>query len=201
MNSRPSTHVFPPLKRGFHPNPYFGAVDSPLQEYAITEVVCDVDSEFQNIKIYKTVEFGNVLILDDEINIAESDQIYAETIIGSGREDYRGKSVLILGGGDGGVLREVLKHSPKFVTMVDIDRMVIDLSRKHLRGVCGDVLDSLVGENYEVRIGDCIPVLKSYIEQGKEVDVIISDLTDIPISPQPIGEYMCDAMLGLHYTF
>ena len=187
MGSSPTTHVFPPLKRGFHPNPYFGAVDSPLQEYDITEVVSDVDSDFQNIKIYKTIEFGNVLILDDEINIAESDQIYAEKIIGGGQEEYQGKNVLILGGGDGGVLREVLKHSPKFVTMVDIDWMVIELSRKHLRGVCGDVLDSLTGENYEVKIGDCIPVLEDCIKQGKEVGVIISDLTDIPISPQPIG--------------
>ena len=162
-------------------------MDSPHQEYDIKEVVCDVDSDFQNIKIYEMIGFGNVLLLDDEINIAESDQVYAEKLIGGGREEYEGKDVLILGGGDGGVLREVLKHSPKFVTMVDIDQMVIELSRKHLRGVCGNVLDSLTGENYEIKIGDCLPVLQEYVKQGQEVDAIISDVTDVPISPQPIG--------------
>ena len=52
--------------------------------------------------------------------IAESDIAYSQALLGNGQEDYRDKTVLILGGGDGGVLHEVLKESPKFVTMVEI---------------------------------------------------------------------------------
>lgn len=190
LNSCSSSYVFPPLKRGFYPVPYVGTADASLQEIEITRVVCDVNSEYQNIKIFETLEYGNVLVLDNDVNIAESDHVYTETITGSGREDFNGKTVLILGGGDGGVLREVLRHSPKFVTMVEIDEAVVDLCRKHLRGVCGDVLDSVTGDNYEIKIGDCIPIIRSYIDRGLLFDYIISDLTDVPICPEPIGEWV-----------
>ena len=54
------------------------------------------------------------------IDMAESDHIYTHTIIGKGQETYRDKTVVILGGGDGGILHELLKESPKFVVMIDI---------------------------------------------------------------------------------
>ena len=53
-------------------------------------------------------------------DLAESDLPYTDAITGQGREDYTDKTVLILGGGDGGILNELLKQKPKFVTMVDI---------------------------------------------------------------------------------
>ena len=46
--------------------------------------------------------------------------MYTKTITGSGREDFKDKTILILGGGDGGILNELLQYSPKFVTMVDV---------------------------------------------------------------------------------
>jgi len=52
--------------------------------------------------------------------LAESDIDYTKALLGNGRENYKDKDVLILGGGDGGVLNELLKESPKFVTMVEI---------------------------------------------------------------------------------
>ena len=53
-------------------------------------------------------------------DLAESDLPYTHAITGSGREDYAGKTVLILGGGDGGILHELLKQKPAYVVMVDI---------------------------------------------------------------------------------
>ena len=50
----------------------------------------------------------------------EGDIVYTKTLLGNGRENYKDKEILILGGGDGGVLHELLKESPKFVTMVEI---------------------------------------------------------------------------------
>ena len=52
--------------------------------------------------------------------LAESDIDYTKALLGNGRENYKDKEILILGGGDGGVLNELLKESPKFVTMVEI---------------------------------------------------------------------------------
>lgn len=52
--------------------------------------------------------------------LAESDIDYTKALLGNGRESYKDKDVLILGGGDGGVLNELLKETPKFVTMVEI---------------------------------------------------------------------------------
>lgn len=52
--------------------------------------------------------------------MAESDLTYTHAIMGYGRETYKDKTVLVLGGGDGSILHELLKESPAFVTMVDI---------------------------------------------------------------------------------
>lgn len=53
-------------------------------------------------------------------DLAESDLPYTQAIMGSGKENYTGKEVLILGGGDGGILAELVKQKPKMVVMVEI---------------------------------------------------------------------------------
>lgn len=53
-------------------------------------------------------------------DLAESDIAYTKAIMGSGKENYAGKEVLVLGGGDGGILSEVVKQKPKMITMVEI---------------------------------------------------------------------------------
>lgn len=57
-------------------------------------------------------------------DLAESDLAYTQAIMGSGKEDYAGKEVLILGGGDGGILAEVVKQKPKMITMLEISFIV-----------------------------------------------------------------------------
>lgn len=114
-----------------------------MSVYDFNEVLCDVDSKFQNVKILKSTEFGNVLVLDNYISIplnllttffiyiiryysnncvdlAENDLIYTRNIMWTGSMDYAGKDVLILGGGDGGILNELMKENPKFVTMIEV---------------------------------------------------------------------------------
>ena len=77
--------------------------------------------------------------------------IYTETLMGRGLEDYKDKEIVILGGGDGALLYELLKEKPKEVIMLEIDEVVMKACAKHMRSICGDVLDSLSGPNYEVR--------------------------------------------------
>ncbi|XP_010285518.1 PREDICTED: spermine synthase, partial [Phaethon lepturus] len=175
----------PAILRGGVIDRYWPTADGRLVEYDIDEVVYDEDSPFQNIKILHSKQFGNILILSGDVNLAESDLAYTQAIMGSGREDYTGKEVLILGGGDGGILYEIVKLKPKMVTMVEIDQMVIDGCKKYMRKTCGDVLDNLKGECYQVLIEDCIPVLKRYAKEGRMFDYVINDLTAVPISTSP----------------
>ncbi|KAK4830177.1 hypothetical protein QYF61_008968 [Mycteria americana] len=160
----------PAILRGGVIDRYWPTADGRLVEYDIDEVVYDEDSPFQNIKILHSKQFGNILILSGDVNLAESDLAYTQAIMGSGKEDYAGKEVLILGGGDGAS---------------NIDQMVIDGCKKYMRKTCGDVLDNLKGECYQVLIEDCIPVLKRYAKEGRMFDYVINDLTAVPISTSP----------------
>ncbi|XP_062341522.1 spermine synthase isoform X2 [Osmerus eperlanus] len=139
----------PALTRGAVVDRYWPTADGRLVEYDIDRVVYDEDSAYQNIKIMHSQQFGNILILNGDVNLAESDLPYTQAIIGGGRENYTGKEVLILGGGDGGILAEVLKLKPKMITMLEIDQMVIDGCRTHMRKTCGSVLDNLKGDSYQ----------------------------------------------------
>ncbi|MGH0181245.1 UNVERIFIED_CONTAM: hypothetical protein FKN15_006281 [Acipenser sinensis] len=69
--------------------------------------------------------------------------------------------------------------------VIHIDQMVIDGCRKHMRKTCGDVLDNLNGDCYQVLVEDCVPVLKKYAEEGRTFDYVINDLTAVPISTAP----------------
>lgn len=67
-----------------------------------------------------------------------------------GKEDYKDKEIVILGGGDGALLYELLKENPKNVIMLEIDDVVMKACSKHMRSICGDVLDKRSGDNYQV---------------------------------------------------
>lgn len=67
-----------------------------------------------------------------------------------GIEEYEGKEICILGGGDGALLYELLKEKPKHVTMLEIDEMVMQACNKHLNTICGDVLQVRKSDKYEV---------------------------------------------------
>ena len=82
-------------------------------------------------------------------------------------DNYAGSNVLILGGGDGGVLKELLQlqRPPKNVTMIELDDAVMIGCAKHMKSVCGDFLNegNRVGENYQVICGDAIQYMKEAI--------------------------------------
>ncbi|CAH3035133.1 unnamed protein product [Pocillopora meandrina] len=186
LSAEKSLHL-PPINRGAKVNTYYPTVDDLLIQYDFDRLEFETNSPYQNIKILHSQQFGNILILDDDINLAESDFIYTKTITGSGREVFKDKTILILGGGDGGILNELLQCSPEFVTMVDIDEDVINCAIKYLRGICGNALDNLSGEHHKVHIGDCVKYLEQCIEEGRTFDYVINDLTAIPVTKEPIG--------------
>lgn len=67
-----------------------------------------------------------------------------------GIENYEGKEICILGGGDGALLYELLKENPKHVVMLEIDEVVMVACNKYLRSICGDVLEVRNNDQFEV---------------------------------------------------
>ncbi|CAL8105335.1 unnamed protein product [Orchesella dallaii] len=180
--------TLPPIKRGTPFDICFPLSDGRLVEYDVDKVIYDARSPFQRVQIMHSKTFGNILVLDGLPNLAESDLVYTESIMCRGTEDYKDKEILILGGGDGALLNELRKENPKQIIMVEIDEMVMKTCQDHLRSACGDTLDSYIGKNYKIIVGDCIKYIEKCVFQGKKFDYVISDLTDIPISETPQGE-------------
>ncbi|XP_076815346.1 spermine synthase-like isoform X1 [Clavelina lepadiformis] len=171
-----------PLQRGREIWQYSELGDGRIAEDDYAEILFDERSDYQQVTIARSEEYGNLLLLDGLVNLSENDDVYTRTLIGLD-EGFRfdDQTILILGGGDGAALNQLLGQSPAMVTMVEIDDVVIRGCRTHLRGCCGESLDSYRGENYQIIIGDCIELLRHYVKEGRKFDYVISDITDIPI--------------------
>ncbi|UCH85101.1 MAG: adenosylmethionine decarboxylase [Candidatus Latescibacterota bacterium] len=143
--------------------------------YHIRKLVHSNRSRFQQIDIIENENFGRMLFLDRDLQIADRDaSLYNSSLVSPiARENITLDRVAILGGGDGGVLSELLRHEPGSVVLVDIDGDVIEASKTHLRSICGD---SFERPNVTVKIEDANDFLKR--ESG--FDAIIYDLTMFP---------------------
>ena len=149
--------------------------------FPIERIVFSGQSRFQRIEIVDFEELGRGLVLDGLIQAVESDEfIYHESLVQTALYNCpRPGKVAIIGGGDGGALREVLRcKAVEKVTTVDIDRKVVEIAKKYLksihRGSFGD-------EKASVTIGDG----REYLSKRRsEFDVIIVDITDpVPSGP------------------
>ena len=153
------------------------------QSYRVKEVLFSGRSQFQTIDIVDTYGHGKMLFNDGLVMISERDEfIYHEMIVHVPlRVHPDPRRVLVIGGGDGGTAREVLKYkSVEKCVMVEIDEMVIDACKKHI-----PVTSSCLTNNprLELRIEDAV---KYVAESSEEFDVILVDSTD-PIGPaQPL---------------
>ncbi|CAH0392809.1 unnamed protein product [Bemisia tabaci] len=195
------SHKYPPIKRGRNIDRYFLTSDERILEYDIDKVIFEEKSPYQKVQIVHSKSLGNLLLLDELQNLAESDLIYTETLMQRGKINYENKEIVILGGGDGALLYELLKEKPKFVTMLELDPVVLRACKEHLRGCCGDCLDTMKGENYEIIVDDCIYSLDKMIAEGKKVDFVFGDLTDIPVATSPQGEAWDFIKLILNMSF
>ncbi len=150
-------------------------------KHLIVKDIVEKRTKFQTALIADTYSFGRCLILDGEVQSAEADEyIYHEALVHPAMLTHpHPEKVLIMGGGEGATLREVLKHkSVKEVFMLDIDGEVVDFCKKYLYSWHkGSFSDSRA----KIIVGDA----KKYIIETKEkFDVIISDLP-CPIKKGP----------------
>lgn len=145
----------------------------------IDRLLYEGKSEHQHLVLFENAQFGRVLGLNGVVQTTERDEfIYHEMLAhlpllahGDARE------VLIIGGGDGGMLEEVLKHkSVVRATLVEIDAGVIEFSKRYLRSICGDAFED---PRTEIVIADGVDHVES---TDRHYDAIIVDSTD-PIGP------------------
>ncbi len=132
-------------------------------------------SKYQKIEIFDTYEFGRMLVLDGLIQLAKKDEpIYHEMLVQPAMFYHPNpKRVLIVGGGDGGSLREVLKHKTvKEVILDDIDEKVIEVSKKYLPFVSKGAFND---KRTKIAIEDGLKYIKNF---KNYFDVIIMDATD-----------------------
>ncbi len=141
-----------------------------------------VRSSFQEIVVFESAGHGRVLMLDGAIQITEADEfVYQEMLAHVPLLAHgQARSVLIIGAGDGGVLRRVLQHSTvERAALVEIDGEVVRLSRELLPGIAGDAWQD---SRANIIIGDGVGYLAD--AASASVDVIIVDSTD----PVGVGE-------------
>jgi len=142
-------------------------------------VLYDSETDHQRLVLFENATFGRVLTLDGVVQTTEGDEfIYHEMlahlpILAHGAA----KKVLIVGGGDGGLLEEVLKHSAiEKVTQVEIDAGVIEFSKRFLPSICKNAYDD---RRLDLVIADGVDFVAQCPER---YDVVLVDSTD-PVGP------------------
>ncbi len=154
------------------------------QRFKTVRELARVKSDFQDIGVFETTSHGRVLTLDGVIQITERDEFVYQEMLAHVPLLAHGnaKNVLIIGAGDGGVLKHVLMHKGvERAVMVEIDGEVIRLSKEFLPGIGGDAWTS---PRAEVIVGDGIDYVKKAATGS--FDVIIVDSTD----PIGVGEVL-----------
>ncbi len=147
----------------------------------IEDLIEAYDSKFQRIEVYKTRPFGKMLVLDGVIMLTEWDECgYHEMLAHVPMSTHpRPENICIIGGGDGGTMKEVLKHpTVKTVDICEIDGDVIRLSQKHFPELASSFDDSRV----TVHTADGA---KFVAENKNAFDIILVDSSD-PIGPAEV---------------
>ncbi len=133
-------------------------------------------TEFQTIDIYDTEVFGRALLLDGHIQLTEMDErAYHESLVHvCGLSVPSLKRALVIGGGDGGVVRELCRYPGiERIDMVEIDAGVVNACREHLPTVSEGAFDD---PRVHLHVGDAFEFVKQDLEPYQ---LIVSDSTDV----------------------
>ncbi|WP_449768881.1 polyamine aminopropyltransferase [Kangiella taiwanensis] len=153
------------------------------QSFIVDEILFESKTDHQHLIIFNNEQFGRVMALDGVIQTTEKDEfIYHEMLTHVPLFAHgNAKRVLIIGGGDGGILREVLRHPEvEHVTMVEIDQAVVDMCKKYFPKHSDGAFDD---PRVDLVIDDGVDFI---VNNTQEYDVIISDSTD----PEGPGEVL-----------
>jgi spermidine synthase len=146
--------------------------------FRVNKVLFRGESEFQTVEVVETAAHGRMLLNDGLIMVSERDEcVYHEMIAYVPLLSHPDpRRVLVIGGGDGGTVRECLKHpSVEHVELVEIDAMVVDACREHLPATAACLDDPRA----RVTIADGVAFVA---ETDQRFDVVLVDSTD-PVGP------------------
>ena len=154
------------------------------QRFRIQRLLAHVRSPFQDILVFESASHGRVMMLDGCTQITERDEFVYQEMLGHVPllEHGNARRILIIGAGDGGVLRRVLAHrNVEAATLVEVDGEVVRLSKEYLPDIAGDAWSD---PRARLLIGDGIDFVRH--AQPASFDVIIVDSTD----PAGVGEVL-----------
>ncbi|MDO5733587.1 MAG: polyamine aminopropyltransferase [Eubacteriales bacterium] len=146
--------------------------------FKVEEQLCSRRSEYQLIEVFKTLEFGNVLVMDGCIMLSEKDEfIYHEMLVHVPLAVHpKLRRVLVVGGGDGGILTELIRYPElESIDLVEIDREVVEVSKLYFPSLAQGFDDPRVTVYYDDGL--------RFVRQSEaSYDLIIVDSTD-PFGP------------------
>jgi spermidine synthase len=155
----------------FEKDPY-----APIQyTYEVSSILHKSTSRYQNIMVFENPFFGKILVLDGVVQITERDEFFYHEMLAHVTMNSHPdpKNILVIGGGDGGTVREVLKHKTvERVFFVEIDEDVIQVARKFFPSVACGMDDRRV----EIKCMDGAEFVKG---RNADLDIVIVDSTDI----------------------
>ncbi len=163
---------------------WFFETTTPVEGHmhAIVRTIVQARTKFQLVEILETASYGKALVLDGRIQSSQADEfIYHEALVHPGLLAVEGppRSALVIGGGEGATLREILRYpSITRAVMVDIDEEVVAICKRHLPEMHQGAFDD---PRTEVRHEDA----RAYLERTTDrFDLIISDLVE-PLEEGP----------------
>ncbi|UCE40965.1 MAG: polyamine aminopropyltransferase [Candidatus Aminicenantes bacterium] len=166
-------------KEGFYFEETF--TEDLIRNIKVEKILFEGKTKYQYVQIFENKMLGKMLFLDKKIQSAAIDEsIFHESLVHPALMTHHNpQNVLIIGGGEGATLREVLRHNcVKSATMVDIDKQLVRLCQEHLPEWSSGAFSDL---RAKVVFGDAL----KYVEKcSKKFDVVISDLTE-PIEKGP----------------
>ncbi|MEL7386447.1 MAG: polyamine aminopropyltransferase [Pseudomonadota bacterium] len=145
----------------------------------INKKLDEIQSPFQKVEMFETTDFGNLMIIDGCTMVSTRENFFYHEMMSHPAlfSHPAPKNVVIIGGGDCGTLREVLKHPDvETVTQIDIDEVVTQMSLKYFPELCESNNDSRA----TVMFDDGIKYMREAAPES--IDVIIVDGTD-PVGP------------------
>ena len=156
-------------------------------------------SKWQLVEILHHPVHGNQLVIDHDLQISESDFAYNTAMTAPLLTLPECRNIAILGGGDGGVLNELLSSFDRLakpierVTLIDIDATVIELCQHWMPRLCGEAFDD---SRANVIVGDAF----EWIDKARNLDAVIYDLTMDPIREGISRNAFIQEILGKIYN-
>ena len=161
-----------------HHYPDIYSSEGHQKSYVVKEIIkCFKSEQGQFIEIMKLKEFGNALFIDNELQVAESDEkLYSSTFVNSSLQlSGHNHSAAIIGGGDGGVARECIKNGFDYVDWFELDKEVVECCQKYLPEVFKNINKS---NNVNCIWGDAFTNIKG--SENEKYDHLFIDLNDDP---------------------